>query len=335
MDYQPEKGENMGKKLFVFAFCFILVLTFTISFMQANSKSALPSKTHKPYNPQNARGTMLSEGFEGSFPPAGWDTLSVPGGTQGGTTLIPWHQDYNYYYTGSYGAAYGWGYALDGWMRILNLDFSSVATATLSWWWESSYYWHVDPYDHGDLFIEVSTDGGSNWDVLWTFGDSANVVNSGVPWPWTSWQWYQSTLSLDAYAGYPNVYVGFHLVADDNADVGVDDVLIDTTTASGVEGVEGQNPFVFALSQNIPNPFTNGQTEIAYAITQSGPVSLKIYDNTGRLVRILVNTRQHAGRKSVQWNGRDSNNNMVAAGVYFYKLTANGKSASKKMIVVR
>jgi flagellar hook assembly protein FlgD len=62
---------------------------------------------------------------------------------------------------------------------------------------------------------------------------------------------------------------------------------------------------------------------------------LKIYDNAGRLIRTLVDAKENAGRKTVTWDSKDSNNNLVAAGVYFYRLTADGKTASRKMVVVR
>jgi len=298
-------------------------------FADDNAKSHYDvAKYYYPMTP-GTRGTMITEGFEGNFPPTGWDTVSTPGGSQGGSTLIPWHKDANYFYTGSFGAAYGWGYNLDGWMRILNLDFSAVATSTISWWWESSYYWHVNPYDHGDLFIEVSTDGGSSWDVLWTFGDSAMVVNSGVPWPWENWVWYQSTLSLDAYAGEANVWVGFHVVADDNADIGVDDVLIDTVE-TGIQEEEdelGRNAFGFASV--MPNPVTNNAI-ITYTIPQTGHVTLDMYNSTGRHIASLVHGTQQPGTHSVHWDACN-----VPNGVYLLKLHANDEFATHKLILLK
>jgi hypothetical protein len=106
--------------------------------------------------------------------------------------------------------------------------------------------------------------------------------------------------------------------------------------ATGIEEEKPvKNAMVFGLAQNVPNPLSNGNTQIAYVTTRSGPVSLKIYDNAGRLVRTLVDAQEDAGRKTVTWDGKDNNNNVVAAGIYFYRLAADGKVASKKMVVVK
>ena len=92
----------------------------------------------------------------------------------------------------------------------------------------------------------------------------------------------------------------------------------------------------FGLTQNAPNPFMNGKAAISYTTTKKGSVSLKLYDVAGRLVRTLVNAgNESAGTKTVYWNGMNDNNNSVSAGVYFYRLTAEGRTATKKMVVVK
>lgn len=335
----------MNRKLFLLTLSFVIVLVPMLVGAKGDitpkevisAKSILPTKS-KVYIPNHqiiGRGVMINEGFEGIFPPTGWDTLSAPGGTQGGPTPIPWHKDAGYFHGGSYGAAYGWGHNLDGWLRILNLDFSQVVAIDLSFWWESSFYWSVDPNDNADLFVEVSTDGGTSWDTLWTFGDSADVVNSGPLWPWGQFVWVQSTLNLDAYAGQSDVYVAFRVVADDNADIAIDDVLIDTTEAAVAEKPITQDPKSFSLIANTSNP-TKGYTSFSYSTTQQGRVSLKVYDGAGRLVRELVDgLLEPAGTKTVSWNGKDENHRPVATGIYFIRLSTENKTATKKMVVVR
>jgi hypothetical protein len=102
----------------------------------------------------------------------------------------------------------------------------------------------------------------------------------------------------------------------------------------GVEEEPVKEALLFGLSKPTPNPVANGAT-IAYTTTQRGPVSLKIYDASGRLVKTLVNRTEHAGRKTVRWNGKDNYDRAVSAGVYFYRLTAENKTVSEKMVVVR
>ena len=82
-----------------------------------------------------------------------------------------------------------------------------------------------------------------------------------------------------------------------------------------------------------PNPF-NPSTEISYSLTRTGPVSLRIYDVAGRLVRTLVVEEQHAGHHRYEWCGSDDNGRRVASGTYLYLLRAEGRMISGKVALV-
>ncbi len=93
------------------------------------------------------------------------------------------------------------------------------------------------------------------------------------------------------------------------------------------------------LEQNYPNPF-NPTTTISYELPTSGQVIIKIYDLTGRLVKVIANATQPAGTHSAQWDGTDFCGTPVAAGIYIYRIEfvgANGKKMvqSKKMSFVK
>jgi len=85
-----------------------------------------------------------------------------------------------------------------------------------------------------------------------------------------------------------------------------------------------------------PNPF-NPVTTITYRIANAGPVRLDVFDVSGRRVRTLVNGIQAASSNGyrVEWNGRDDAGTPVASGVYFYRLTSPGFTATKKMLLVK
>ena len=85
----------------------------------------------------------------------------------------------------------------------------------------------------------------------------------------------------------------------------------------------------FRLMQNYPNPF-NPSTTISYELAESGYVSLIVYDALGREITRLVNCNENAGAYSVNFDG-----NNLPSGIYFYRLTANGKNGIKKMILLR
>lgn len=93
------------------------------------------------------------------------------------------------------------------------------------------------------------------------------------------------------------------------------------------------NPVVpqkFELSQNYPNPF-NPVTKISYSLPQSGQVSLKIFDISGKEVASLVNNQmQQAGQYTLTFNA-----NNLSSGVYFYRLTAGNFVQTKKLMLLK
>jgi hypothetical protein len=89
-----------------------------------------------------------------------------------------------------------------------------------------------------------------------------------------------------------------------------------------------------ALAQNHPNPFNNSTT-IGYLLPLHTHVTIKIYNLLGQNVRTLVDGQQAAGRHTVVWDGRDDSGNAMASGVYFYRLTQNGISMDRKLMLLK
>jgi hypothetical protein len=90
-----------------------------------------------------------------------------------------------------------------------------------------------------------------------------------------------------------------------------------------------------ALDQNVPNPF-NPTTTIKYEIKTAGPVSLKIYNVAGQLVKTLVDGQRNAGQVyEAQWNGLNDAGQSVSSGVYFYKLVSTNFTQTKKMVLLK
>jgi hypothetical protein len=88
-------------------------------------------------------------------------------------------------------------------------------------------------------------------------------------------------------------------------------------------------PKEFDLSQNYPNPF-NPVTKINYALPKQGFVTLKIYDITGREVKVLVNEFKQAGYYTVDFNG-----STLSSGVYFYRIQSGTFMYVKKMVLIK
>ncbi|UCG53058.1 MAG: T9SS type A sorting domain-containing protein, partial [Candidatus Latescibacterota bacterium] len=92
-------------------------------------------------------------------------------------------------------------------------------------------------------------------------------------------------------------------------------------------------PTKTVLFQNYPNPF-NPRTIIRYELAKPGRVSLRVYDVTGALVRVLEERDRPPGRYEIGWDGESENGGRVASGVYFYQLKAPGFSQTRKMVLV-
>ena len=84
-----------------------------------------------------------------------------------------------------------------------------------------------------------------------------------------------------------------------------------------------------------PNPF-NPQTTISFHILNQTGANLKVFDMSGRLVRVLLRGETTLqGRQEAVWNGRDDTGRRVASGTYFYRLEAGSYSETKKLTLVK
>ncbi|NOZ57116.1 MAG: T9SS type A sorting domain-containing protein [Calditrichaeota bacterium] len=99
-------------------------------------------------------------------------------------------------------------------------------------------------------------------------------------------------------------------------------------------GMEGELPREFALLQNFPNPFNRG-TQIRFRLPQACHVSLRIYNQTGRLVRTVVSGTLDVGEHRLVWDGLDDFGMPLPSGVYVARLTAGANREAKKMLLLR
>ena len=96
-------------------------------------------------------------------------------------------------------------------------------------------------------------------------------------------------------------------------------------------------PQSFNLSQSYPNPF-NPSTTIEFYISQTGFVTLKVYNILGEVVTTLINEELNVGTYTTHWNASG-----VASGVYLYRLQAGDPSTgsgqsfieTKKMVLMK
>jgi hypothetical protein len=106
--------------------------------------------------------------------------------------------------------------------------------------------------------------------------------------------------------------------------------IANATTPSGSAKSAANNgeaalPETITLAPNYPNPFNPG-TMISFTLPAAAKVTLQIYTETGQLVRTLVDRDVQPGRHQVRWNGRNQSGQVVAGGVYLYRIIVQGKN---------
>ena len=105
----------------------------------------------------------------------------------------------------------------------------------------------------------------------------------------------------------------------------------------GIQPISNEVPNRFSLSQNYPNPF-NPTTKIRFSIPLSRGLSegrgvltqLIIYDILGREVATLVNEQLNPGTYEVDFDGSS-----YTSGLYFYKLSTESYTETKKMVLLK
>lgn len=93
------------------------------------------------------------------------------------------------------------------------------------------------------------------------------------------------------------------------------------------------------LLANYPNPF-NPETWMPYQLARPSSVRISIYAADGKLVRTLDLGHRPAGlylqqNRAAYWDGRNALGEEVTSGLYFYTLSADGFSATRKMLINR
>jgi hypothetical protein len=94
------------------------------------------------------------------------------------------------------------------------------------------------------------------------------------------------------------------------------------------------NPPLFNLGQNYPNPF-NPETRISFSLSAKSDVLLDIYNLKGQKIRTMHSGILAKGAHLLTWNGKDDNGAAASSGVYLYRMTAGGKTQTRKMVLMK
>lgn len=100
------------------------------------------------------------------------------------------------------------------------------------------------------------------------------------------------------------------------------------------------------LVRSNPNPFSppaQGETRVQFVVpagpgsgaTGEVPVKLAVYDHLGHLIQTLIDGPRPPGKNEVTWNGRNVRGFAAPAGVYFYRLEAEGRTQGMRVLLLK
>jgi hypothetical protein len=211
--------------------------------------------------------------------------------------------------------------------------------------------WLLAPQDYQPPAIAVTApNGGEEWDVdsehqiTWIASDNNTVdsvniyysTDGGATFPYTiaTREANDSTFTW-IVPDTPSDSCILKVVAYDQSLNEAEDV---SNAFFSIKSIADTKPVPeiarFGLYQNHPNPF-NPLTCIEFSLGERARVTLRVYDISGKVVKTLVQETMPAGRHAATWNGGDESGRPVASGIYVCRLEASGKTAMRKMAVLR
>ena len=130
---------------------------------------------------------------------------------------------------------------------------------------------------------------------------------------------------LPLYSEEDSAYTGFERKTYS------DQIILTRTFADTTVGTASLEE-TFSATRIYPNPFYT-QTRIEYWLPEAGKTKVSIWDDQGRLIRILLDRHCMAGSNSLLWEGEDGEGNRVSPGLYLYRIeTESGAILSGRMI---
>lgn len=92
---------------------------------------------------------------------------------------------------------------------------------------------------------------------------------------------------------------------------------------------DANHPYNYRLYKNYPNPF-NPSTNIFFSIPEEADVTIKVYNNVGEQVAVLIEQRLAEGTYNLVFNAQN-----LPSGVYYYRMTANSFVKTNKMVLLK
>jgi hypothetical protein len=168
-----------------------------------------------------------------------------------------------------------------------------------------------------DIFCQrVSSSGASQWTpdgiALTSAGDgiAPTIASDGAQGAIITWYDYRSGLGSDIYAQHVNASGGIPTAVSEPT-------WKPSLLAGGI----------------YPNPFSDMAT-LQLELTTPSAVRVEVFDVAGRTLRTMT-LQGGVGSRRIQFDGRNDRGRLLPGGVYFYRVTAEGKAVTRKMVIAR
>lgn len=195
----------------------------------------------------------------------------------------------------------------------------------------------------GYLFSFAALDEGAAEELIIDYS-----ISTGTP-QWTAAGLPQNQFSLDdSYQLYeinfseaegldnnPDLKIrirfeGDDMTADNGGRVTFNNISLDAITGYSTPPVTPEEiPSFATLEQNFPNPFNNSTT-IRYGLPEPAFVEISVYNLLGQKVSTLVSEERTAGFHNVVFNA-----SRLSSGLYFYRLSTDRGTETKKLLLVK
>lgn len=262
------------------------------------------------------RWLLGSEGFDATaFPPAGWFVYNNDSGNQ------VWLRGTSFPHSGSACAEIRFESSTlrnDDWLVSPAITIPS-ASAEIRFWYRA----HVTA-NYESLEVRLSNMGNTIPDftiLLDQFRFNNNIFAERV-------------IPIHGYAGQ-NIYLAFINKGLNQRKIYLDDLMIKGFSASIAENYQANKSLSALLYTLHPNPSRLGMTQVCFSLGSPANTELKIYNSSGQLIKILIDTRLDTGVYNYYWDGKDELNRAAAEGVYFYTLKTDDCSQTKKLVLTR
>jgi hypothetical protein len=103
---------------------------------------------------------------------------------------------------------------------------------------------------------------------------------------------------------------------------------------NGVGGACEAEPVFRAALSITPNP-VQASSLVRFTLPEAGQADLQIFGPDGRLIRTLAGGALAAGNHVIEWDRSDARGARVPAGVYYYKLAAQGANLARKAVLLK